>query len=177
PGGRPPRAAKQAGTSGCSHPTTGGELPPLIGHTGKVGSVAFHPLGNRLASTSADGTAKIWDLTTGQVFDLACDAGRHAGTGYGIAFSPDGRRLATGDADGSVVLCDATTGQVLRRLPGHEQPVLCVEFSPDGRLLATGTWAGVLRVWDTETGERRAEREPDGRPMSAAKFSPDGRRL
>ena len=37
----------------------------LTGHTGVVTSVAFSPEGNRIASSSLDRSAKLWDLGTG----------------------------------------------------------------------------------------------------------------
>jgi COMPASS component SWD3 len=38
----------------------------LKGHTDWVNSVAFSPDGKLLASGSADGTIKLWDVATGQ---------------------------------------------------------------------------------------------------------------
>jgi WD40 repeat protein len=40
---------------------TGQQILTLKGHTGTVRSVAFSPDGYRLASSSADGTVKVWD--------------------------------------------------------------------------------------------------------------------
>jgi WD40 repeat protein len=66
-----------------------------------VSGVAFHPDGTRLATTSLDGTTKIWSLTTGQeLFTLF----GHASGVQGVAFHPDGTRLATAGQDGTVRL-------------------------------------------------------------------------
>ena len=45
--------------------TTGRELLTLTGHTGWVMGLAFSPDGQWLASTSLDGTVKIWSLLPG----------------------------------------------------------------------------------------------------------------
>ena len=46
--------------------STGENTFTLEGHTQAVWSVAFSPDGKQLASGSSDGTAKVWDVATGQ---------------------------------------------------------------------------------------------------------------
>jgi len=60
--------------------------PPRTGHTGWVRGVAFSPDGTLLATTSTDGTARLWDPATGALRAtlLALDKG-----GYAV-FRPDG---------------------------------------------------------------------------------------
>jgi WD40 repeat protein len=43
--------------------TTNGDIHPLEGHEDTVFSVVFSPDGNTLASGSADGTVKLWDVS------------------------------------------------------------------------------------------------------------------
>jgi WD40 repeat protein len=52
----------------------------------------------RLATTSNDGTVKVWDATSGQ--ELLTLSG-HTSPIIGVAFSPDGTRLATASNDGT----------------------------------------------------------------------------
>jgi len=58
--------------------------------------VAFSPDGTRLATTSDDGTARLWDSTTGQLIWLAANLPVNAAASW----SPNDNRLlfATGDA-------------------------------------------------------------------------------
>jgi len=62
----------------------------LAGHPAPILGFAFSPDGTRLATASADGTAKVWDAVSGQSLLTLDRAG-----GWGIALSPDGRFLAT----------------------------------------------------------------------------------
>ena len=77
----------------------------LTGHTAAVGSVAFSPDGKTLASGSADGTARLWDVATHR--QITALAG-HAGAAGSVAFSPDGKALASGSADQTVRLWDVS---------------------------------------------------------------------
>jgi centriolar protein POC1 len=66
-----------------------------------VTSVAFHPSGRYLVSSSLDATLKIWDLRMGYaVYTLY----GHEGATTAVNFSPDGDYLCSGAADSIVML-------------------------------------------------------------------------
>ena len=62
---------------------------------------------DRLATASADNTARLWDPTTGQ--HRATLTGHTNGV-TGVAFSPDGTLLATASADHTARLWDPGSG-------------------------------------------------------------------
>ena len=127
-------------------------LQTLRGHGGPVLFLAFSPDGSKIATTSEDGTAKVWDASTGQ--ELLTLAG-HNGTAIGIDFSPDGKYLATSSFDGTAIVWNALTAERLFTLAGHESEVTSVHFSPDGRRLVTnGQYDGQIKIWDAQTGHR-----------------------
>ena len=66
--------------------------------------VAISPDGSRLATSSEDGTVKLWDSQTGQeVLTLR----GHTDIVPSVAFSPDGTQLATAGVDGTVQIREA----------------------------------------------------------------------
>jgi len=71
------------------------ELHRCEGHQLLVASVAWAADGERIASTSWDGTARVWDAASGR--ELACD------------WDLSGRCLASASKDGTVRIWDATT--------------------------------------------------------------------
>src|SRR5262249_50690439 len=80
--------------------STGQLLSFLRGHAGAVRHFALSPNDRRIATASADGTARIWDLKSGENRVLA----GHSGEVWATAFSPDGTRIASAGEDGTVRL-------------------------------------------------------------------------
>jgi WD40 repeat protein len=117
-------------------------------HAQAVNHLAVSPDGKRAVTGGGDGTARVWDLDTGEPVGKPL---RIYGSLTAVAFSPAGRRVAAGGGfiglAGDVGVGDAATGAPvapLLRLPGF---VLSVGFSADGtRLITTElTWPGILQ--------------------------------
>ncbi len=155
--------------------TTGRELHTLNGHTGWVMGVAFSPDGKRLASTSLDGTVRIWSLTPGQE-KLAVAAPM---TGYGtrVAYSPNGQEFATNGGDGTATIWNAATGEPRLTLHGHTLEVLNVAYNSDGTRLATGSLDATANVWDTTTGQKLLTLSGHENGVRDMAFSPNGERI
>ena len=150
--------------------------PTSIGHTGAVTNCAFSPDGFWLATTSDDGTARIWSVSDGS---LQASFSGHTGGVWGCAFSPDGVLLATTSEDRSVRLWQVADGSLRMTLTGHTGWVRRCTFSPDGTLLATASTDGSVRIWHLLSGAETLvlnhhARQPVGDGVHCA-FSLDGR--
>jgi WD40 repeat protein/serine/threonine protein kinase len=158
----------------------GRPLGTLRGHRDEIIALDFALEGNRVASASLDGTARIWN-TREDVPPVILDDRAPGQTRFvvEVSFSPDGKTVATSHSDGgSIRLWDATTGEQLTTfhdesgdpVPGNWR----VDFSPDGKILAAPS-DGNLFVWDVSTGEVVAHRTVPA--IGNIAFSPDGQRL
>lgn len=133
--------------------------------------VAYSPDGKYILTAIADGTARLWDATTGeqvQVFN-------HPDAVDGVAFSPDGKTIATSSGDHKARLWDIATGQIIREFVGHHADFNDTRFSPDGQLLITGNLDHTVRLWDVATGKTLRVFGGITTAVQAALFSPDGK--
>jgi RNA polymerase sigma factor (sigma-70 family) len=129
----------------------------FAGHKDRVYGVAYSRDGTLLATASRDGTAALWNATTGKKL-LTLDG--HEGEVHAVAISPDRKRIATAGKDCTVRLWDASTGKEMHRMQ-HKDPVQALVFAPGGKILiasggvydsSTDEGRGELRRWDVETG-------------------------
>jgi WD40 repeat protein/serine/threonine protein kinase len=147
----------------------------LTGHNGPVHFVDLSPDEKLIATTSQDGTAKMWDTHSGR--EVLTFVG-HNDEVIGTDFSPDGKRLATASYDGTAKVWDTTTGEEIFTLTGHDGPLVSAYFSPDGtRLVTNGLYDGMVRLWDANSGEALHAFNAHQAPMWHVTYSPDGNRL
>jgi WD40 repeat protein len=135
-------------------------LPPLKGHSDTVTAIVFSSDGSKVATTSRDQTAKIWDWKSRTI---VLDLIGHRDTVTSASFRPDGKQLVTGSGDRTAIVWDLSTGDPVTELIGHTDTIVCVAFSPDGKLVATASLDGTVRIWDASSGNqlwRRGHNEP-----------------
>jgi WD40 repeat protein len=143
----------------------------LEGHRDEVTSVRFSSDGGRLYSTSADGSARVWDLVA------ARELARNDATNWivGVAESASTEELVTAGADGVLRIHDRTTMAVKRTLVHHDA-LVAVAVSHRDSLLAASTIGGTVHVWDAARGAELSILRVAGAASRVA-FSSDGERL
>ena len=126
----------------------------LAGHPKGIYSLDFSRDGKLIVSGSGDGTARIWNVDTGEHKILNIIEPETVDVGItSVGISPDGRFVATGSLDTIVRIWDMANGTLVERLRGHKDSVYSVAFSPDGRGLVSGSLDKSLKYWDlTELG-------------------------
>ena len=98
-------------------------------HAGGVISVDFSHDGRLLASSSLDGTVRLWDtLSNEQLVRVFC-------TGI-VRFRPDDQLLAVASYNGQHHLLDVASGSIRRTFTAPAGDRTGVAFSPDGSIMA-----------------------------------------
>lgn len=174
----------------------GREQPEIrMGHTDRVTWGCISGDAQRVATASADGTARVWDL--------ASQGKRILRTGLGtriseFAFSPSGESVFLciantahpKDVPGTIRLADGHIQSItLNTAFAHHAPRNDFAFSPDGRLVAMPAQDAVradymgyaksnrVEIRASETRELRESFIPDLEAIAATAWSRDSRRL
>ena len=89
--------------------------------------MAWSPDARHILTGCQDGTARIWDATTGtNTLTLT-----HTDWVRAVAWSPDGTQILTGCQDGTARIWDATTGEQVRFFIAVLPEGECAVLTPD----------------------------------------------
>jgi serine/threonine protein kinase/WD40 repeat protein len=152
------------------------QLHPMraaLKHNKQVTAAAFSPDGRTVLTVSKDGTARLWNATTGQ---LIGEPMRHPGPVWAVCFSPDGKKVVTGGEKGAY-LWDAGTAQAIGEPLNTSTAVWAVAIAADSRTFLT-TSIDSIQLWVIATGKPGGEKLTRGSrlvwPRDVA-FRPDGK--
>jgi len=142
------------------------------GHTDMIHTVALSQNGRMVLTGSEDETARLWDVSSGQMIRSFVGFAIHGP--HLLAFGPSGQ-VVVGDRQ-TVKVFEATTGREVRSISVRDSERVVV--SPDGRVLAIagGTITTTIQLWDLTTG-REITQDPAGATAIPLAFSSDGSRL
>jgi WD40 repeat protein len=147
-------------------------LHVFAGHTDWVSSVSLSADGSLGLSGSADGTLKLWEVSSGR-----CLRTLHGHTEWVtcVCLSPDGRLALSGSADRTVRLWETATGQCLCTLGEHAKWVTGVALSSDGRYGLSAGGEGQLKLWEVATGKALRSLDGHSGPVISLALGSDGR--
>lgn len=111
----------------------------IKGHTSDVYRCCFSPKGEQLASTSQDGSVRLWDVETGKQLKKLFEGSDPT---YDVAYSHDGKILAAVGDDGFVRFWNTKTYEMLHELKADKEGLYSVVFTPDQTHVVTGGISG-----------------------------------
>jgi WD40 repeat protein len=140
-------------------------------------SIAISPDGRHIVAGSWEGTAVLWDATTGKILRQYQS---NSGGIDSVAISHDGLKLLTGTAESKAILWDIDSGKQLRTLrcttDEYEHHVSSVAFSPDDRRALAGADKSTF-LFDVSNGATLRIFGSSDNQTYAVAFSPDGQRV
>jgi WD40 repeat protein len=164
--------------AGCEEGTVVWDVPRLSMRTlfrgDSVHSVAIHPEGHLLLTTSQSRRAELWSLHSHRLVSTI----KPSADVLRFDFSADGRFLLGLSRSGESRfgwLVNGTPEKVY--LGGHRSGVTAVAFRADGRRLASVSKDRTVKIWDTDSGALLHACEGHGSEIQTTAFSPDGRYL
>ncbi|KXZ41499.1 hypothetical protein GPECTOR_427g293 [Gonium pectorale] len=144
----------------------------LVAHTGHITGVRFSPDGSRVATSSDDFTAGIWDAKMNRSISILRG---HDMAVKNVAWSPDGSVLATCGIDQAVRLWETSPQDAsLASDAGKGFELAGIAWSPDRSLMACVGASHDVLVWDPATGALVDKLAGHTRDVTCVAWSPDG---
>ena len=120
----------------------GASVARLAGLMPNFYRIALNTDGTLLAAGASDHSAKLFELSSGQLLAVL----PHNGAVTALCFSNDGRWLITGSTDNKIRIWDASTGSFVRSLQGHNAPISSIRTDENSKTVATADTSGKIIV-------------------------------
>jgi WD40 repeat protein len=124
------------------------QIAVLTEHTGSVYALSWSPDGQQMLTSSADGTARIWDVNTQQVvttfqFPTLPNAGHHQ-----VGNIWQGKHLVSLSLNGDLNCLDPRAPEKPSRvLRGHQKAIVGLEVTKD-KTMWSASYDGRICKWD-----------------------------
>ena len=180
----------------------GRPMVTLQRHRSAVQQAKFFPSSNgrqtKIVSVSHDGTAVVWEDTSGRWASEASVKERgifreHRGPVFAVAISNDAKQIATAGLGARILiwsdeglqeadLAEAITQSAevsgltdYRQLTGHTAAIRSLDFAKSGDLLLSGGHDNTVRAWNARDGQLLKVLRGHGRWVRGCLVSDDGR--
>src|SRR5579862_5488404 len=158
-------------------------IPPSVryaigGDAGPIYRIAVSNDGQSFASTSGDGTVKIWRMSDGMLLHTYTTASVNVPPSP-VAFSPDGTAVAAGDAGGTIWIWRLADDTLLHKIPAFPANwVVSLSYSMDGSLLAaTGSGSNNILLFNTNNSSLNNTLTGHTQQVYQIAFSPTNNRV
>lgn len=150
-------------------------------HNQEITSIAIHPTLPILATTSDDGSLRIWDIPSRKVVRTI--------TPISLAklktctFSPDGKMIAYGGSEGLIFVTEWQNPTALISIlfghgnAGQNIEIRTVAITPDGKSLVSGGVDKTIRIWDIEQQSVKSILFAHNDAVSCVRISHDGSKI
>ncbi|MDA9778268.1 hypothetical protein N9D38_07480 [Rubripirellula sp.] len=143
-------------------------------HSDSVLGLRFSPRGNLIASSAADKTVRLLDISSGQVKRSLEGHTHHV---LAIAWQDDEQTLASASADKTIKIWDIETGEQRRTITGFGKEITALNYVAASNQLATACADGQARLYDTSNGKSLRSFNANGDFLYSLATSLDGKQL
>lgn len=151
---------------------TGKQVRTLSGHKKAINSIEYSSNGEKIISSSDDGTVMVWDLSENQIDELL--KGGEIG-----AIHPNGEVIAVVDGlyNNRIKIYDFQKKKQVKSLEGHSDIITHIGFSSDGEQIVTSSLDSTVRIWNTATGKCNRKITGIKGDVYYAVLAPDNKRI
>lgn len=143
-------------------------------HSDTVLGIKFSPDGRRLASSAADKTVRLLDITTGKASRSLEGHTHHV---LSLAWQDDGQTIASASADQNIKVWNIATGEQRRTIGGFPKEITAIRFVTKTNQVLTSCADGYVRLHDTGNGKSLRSFNSSGDFLFALSLTPDGKTL
>jgi WD40 repeat protein len=150
-----------------------------LAHTSYIQGMKFSADGRNILTSSADGTAKIWDKFSGKLISTIDSLSENEAALY----TPDGQGIFTypgifsEEKEFNIRLWDAAAGSLVKTFTGHKKAIEHIAVSPNGKWMVSCSYDTTAVLWDTRTGKALLRMDSFDLPPGYAQFSPNGKQF
>lgn len=131
---------------------SGNMVGEMVGHTGRVLSIAYKP--NRPYRIMSCGEDFATIIYNGPPFRSAHTNRKHTNYVQCVRYSPDGSKAVTVSSDKKVIFYDGKEGTITNTWENaHAGTIYSVCWSPDSTMVATSSADKSVKVWNVESGD------------------------
>lgn len=187
--GTPTTSFNPGGSNGTtpgstSTTTSSGSSSALVtyqGHSDYIWSVDWSPDGTNIVTCSSDGTAQVWNASTGQKVLSTRDHMQPSQSddwAKAVRWSPNSKQILTGFQYGNAEIFDMISRQKTATF-AHDTPwtVNAVAWSPDGKYVVTGNFDNLAMVYSVANGSLLYTYTGHSDSVNGLAWSHDGMRI